>query len=115
MDNMRQLKDNERALLTKLILSKPDSIHLLASLNNAIVEEMNDGGMGSLRFFIPGTKSRRFSKQLLEKEFVDTDGVPIMVAINLDEQGLLYELDIWKVDFSSLKRFPVYEHDSPRR
>ena len=115
MGNMRQLKDDERALLTKLILSKPDSVYLLALLNNAIVEEMNDGGMGSLRFSIPGKKSRRFSKQLLEKEFVDTDGVPIMVAINLDEQGLLYELDIWKVDFSSLKRFPVYENGEIKR
>jgi hypothetical protein len=32
--------------------------------------------------------------------------VPVSVALNLDEQGELYELDIWKMDFSPLQRIP---------
>jgi hypothetical protein len=30
-----------------------------------------------------------------------------MVVVNLDHQGELFELDLWKVDFPPLKRFPV--------
>ncbi|WP_425127984.1 DUF6984 family protein [Burkholderia gladioli] len=103
---VRSLKDNERALLTALIAGRPRAEELLGSLANVRVEEMNDGGMGGLRFCTSDARPRRLDVQLVEKEFIDSDGVPIMVAVNLDEYGELYELDIWKVDFSSLKRFP---------
>jgi len=83
---------------------------LLASLATAVVEEMDDGGMGSLRFSQRGASTpRRLGALLAEREFVDSDGVPILVAINLDESGDLFELDIWKVDFSPLRRFPAVE------
>ncbi|MEK6383245.1 MAG: hypothetical protein V4797_01480 [Paraburkholderia tropica] len=106
MGTVRSLNDDERALLTALIAGKPRAAQLLGSLVGARVEEMNDGGMGSLRFCAPDARHRRLGVQLAEKEFIDSDGVPIMVAINLDEHGDLYELDIWKVDFSPLKQFP---------
>jgi hypothetical protein len=32
--------------------------------------------------------------------FKDIDGTPVSAALNVDQQGNLYELDIWKVDFS---------------
>ncbi len=44
---------------------------------------------------------------LAEREFIDVDGIPIIVAINLHDRGELYELDIWTVDFSPLKQYPV--------
>ncbi|WGS47532.1 hypothetical protein LFL97_41105 (plasmid) [Burkholderia sp. JSH-S8] len=100
------MKDDERVLLVALIAGEPKENDLLASLEDAIVEEMDDGGMGGLLFCRPDDRPRRFGKKLVEKEFVDVDGVPVMVAVNLDDDGELYELDIWKVDFSPLKRFP---------
>ncbi|VVE84027.1 DUF6984 family protein [Pandoraea sputorum] len=106
MDTVRSLKDYERTLLTALIVDKPRAAELLGSLVGARVEEMDDGGMGSLRFCSPDARPRRLGAQLVEKEFIDSDGIPIMVAVNLDQHGDLYELDIWKVDFSPLKRFP---------
>jgi hypothetical protein len=63
---------------------------------------MNDGGMGSLRFV--GSADRRFGKCIGEAEFDDLDGVPVSVALNVDQYGQLFELDLWKVDFSPLKR-----------
>ena len=44
--------------------------------------------------------------QAVAGEFTDLDGVPVSVALNLDSEGKLYELDLWKVDFSALRRWP---------
>jgi hypothetical protein len=107
MGTVRLLKDDERALITALIAGKPQAAQLLGSLSNSLVEEMDDGGMGSLRFCARDKRPRGLGEQLAEREFVDVDGIPITVAINLDDRGELYELDVWKVDFSPLKRFPV--------
>ncbi|MCL1960307.1 MAG: hypothetical protein FWG56_00665 [Desulfovibrionaceae bacterium] len=104
---MRSLKNEEKALLTALIAGKPQAAKFLCSLVNAHVEEMDDGGMGSVRFCASDARPRRLGEQLIEKEFVDSDGVPVMVTVNLDDRGNLFELDIWKVDFSPLRQFPV--------
>lgn len=72
-----------------------------------LVEDMNDGGMGSLRFV--GSEDRRLGKCIGEAEFDDADGVPVSVALNVDLHGQLFELDFWKVDFSPLKRIAALE------
>jgi hypothetical protein len=107
MANVRLLKDEEKALLLELISEKPQAIQFMNALSDALVEEMDDGGMGSLRFCAGEEEARHLGSKLAEKEFIDSDGVPVIVTVNLDNRGELYELDIWKVDFSSLKRFPV--------
>jgi hypothetical protein len=106
MSTMRLLRDAEKALLTHLVVGKPQAAHLVSLLPDALVEEMNDGGMGGLRFCASDARPRRLGEQLVEREFVDSDGISVMVSVNLDEHGNLYELDMWKVDFSSLKQFP---------
>jgi hypothetical protein len=63
---------------------------------------MKDGGMGSLRFV--GTNDRRFGRRIGSAEFNDTDGTLVSVALNLDQYGELFELDLFKVDFSPLQR-----------
>jgi hypothetical protein len=68
-----------------------------------LVEEMNDGGMGSIRFV--GSPDRRLGRCVGEVEFYDSDGVTVSVALNVDQRGELFELDLWKVDFSPLQRF----------
>ena len=67
-----------------------------------LVEEMNDGGMGSIRFV--GSPDRRLGRCVGEVEFYDSDGVTVSVALNVDQRGELFELDLWKVDFSPLQR-----------
>jgi hypothetical protein len=112
MGMMRPLRDEEKALLAALIQGKPRAEQLLNSLKKAVVEEMDDGGMGSLRFcWSDNEEPRRLGDLLAEMEFADNDGVPVMVAINLDDRGNLFELDIWKVDFSPLKRFPCQKKE----
>ncbi|MFL9999234.1 hypothetical protein PQR34_48460 [Paraburkholderia sediminicola] len=106
MGKIRLLKDEERKLLAALIAGTPRAPQLLASLPGCFVEEMNDGGMGSIRFCLRSDRPRRLGEQLAEREFADQDGVPVIIALNLDDRGELYELDVWKVDFSPLQRFP---------
>src|SRR5882762_9768091 len=50
MSQSRLLRDDEKALLAALISKAHGPEHLVKSLSDCRVEEMNDGGMGSLRF-----------------------------------------------------------------
>ncbi len=53
------------------------------------VEEMNDGGMGSLRF-CSDDKSRRWGKTIAELELKDIDDIPVLIALNLDTNGKFF-------------------------
>jgi hypothetical protein len=99
----RPLSSNERDLIT-FILERDSNASLL---RGELVEEMNDGGMGSLRF-VAGP-DRQFGKCVGSAEFNDADGVLVSVALNVDQRGQLFELDIWKVDFSPLQRIAALD------
>jgi hypothetical protein len=99
----RQLKPEEHALL-KFLLDQSGRTDLVSELESAAVTDMADGGMGSLRF--SGSGSNKMGKVLCEAESNDSDSIPLQISINLDQEGRLFELDIWKVDFSSLKTYP---------
>ncbi len=104
---MRHLKDEEKALISKMILGLSAEALGFESLDTILVEEMADGGMGSLSFVQPSSGQRRFGKKIQEATFSDADGVIVSVTVNLDQDGRLFELDVWKVDFSPLKRIPA--------
>jgi hypothetical protein len=76
--------------------------------NELFILPMEDGNMGSLSSFptliIPN--NRKMGKQVSELLFEDKDGVTVIASLNLDTEGLLFELDIWKTDFSPLLEFP---------
>ena len=104
----RNLSQKEKVLLVALLEGKPETLSLIRSLDDLVVEEMRDGGMGSLSLVPKSQKglTRSFGKELVAGEFTDSDGVPVSVTINLDSEGTLYELDVWKVDFSPLLEWP---------
>ena len=66
--------------------------------------DMKDGGMGSIRFV--NTEPRIMGDVLQEAQYTDEDGITVSIAINADNQGDLFEVDFWKVDFSPLKCYP---------
>lgn len=69
---------------------------------NIQVEEMNDGGMGSLKLYLTTSTSgeNKFGRSISEYEFDDIDEVKVIASLIIDSDGILYELDIWKTDFS---------------
>jgi hypothetical protein len=80
---------------------------LLGQLERAQVRDMDDGGMGSLKF--AGGDHRSLGSCLVEAEYLDRDGVPVSIVLNSDTNGLFYELDMWKVDFAPLHEYPDFE------
>jgi hypothetical protein len=71
-----------------------------------LVQDMPDGGMGSIHFWKGPWQTRKLGKILAEGCFSDADNIPVYVTLNLDKAGDLFELDIWKVDSSALIRLP---------
>ena len=83
---------------------------IVPTLDTTFVENMNDGGMGSLIFIsYTDDSNRKIGKTLTEAEFLDEDQVPVFVQLNLDNYNQLFELDIWKVDYSPVSRYPNLE------
>ena len=106
MGACRKLRKEEMDLITAIARHSPKSNEVLRSLSERLVEDMKDGGMGSLRFKDADNRERRLGKKIAEAEFTDEDDIPVSAVLNLDDNGQLFELDIWKADFSALKRYP---------
>ncbi len=105
---MRKLNPDEIPLVKYLL----DKSGLDYSISELKVTEMNDGGMGSLLFHSK-TKDPKFGKATKEYWFKDSDGIDVTARINLDQYGELFELDVWKTDFSELKTWPCFNQSKP--
>lgn len=99
----RTLTSAEISLIQRILDS---ASHLLPSdwHQDVLVRPLNDGGMGSLRFVKPD--DRKFGRMLGEHLFKDKDGIDVIATIYLDQEGDLFELEIWKTDFSPVKQLP---------
>lgn len=73
-----------------------------------LVCPMDDGEMGSLRLFPKGkvSEGRVLGEQVSDFQFTDLDGVEVIASLNIDNEGNLFELDIWKTDFGKLLKLP---------
>ncbi len=103
---VRHLHKSEFELMKVLLAKAGDTRALEDRLSRLCVQVMADGGMGSL-YLVNGSRNpeeRRFGKCVAELEFNDVDGVVILASLNVDKDGDLYELDIWKTDFSPVLR-----------
>jgi len=100
------LRPAERALLEGMLEASESNGALLQELDEVLLQGMNDGGMGSLRVWRGTHDKRLFGGVAAEAEFNDADGTLVLASIYLDREGRFYELDMWKVDFSPLKKIP---------
>ena len=73
-----------------------------------VVADMDDGGMGSLRLSCREyeTIPRVFGECASVCQFSDEDGIRVVASLYLDRHLGLFELDIWKTDFSPLRWIP---------
>jgi len=108
MELIRKISTEEKRLLEFLI--QKAKLNLPTDWDhNLFVKPLNDGGMGSLLLLPHGMSTdnnRLFGKQASECEFFDVDGVKIIASLNLDDKGRLFELDIWKTDYTALVNIP---------
>ena len=102
----RKLRAVERELVDKMMAGKDVKPGTEATLSSVLVEDMSDGGMGSIRFLKSNESESHLGKAVAKAEYTDEDGVLVSIVINVDQDGDLYEVDFWKVDFSPLKRYP---------
>lgn len=78
-------------------------------LSTLRVRDMDDGGMGSLEFESPRWPEHALRKVTICRaavQFTDADGVEVIASLNTREDGVPFELDMWKTDFSRLIRIP---------
>ena len=92
---MRHLREPGAELMSRLV----GAAGITADIESLLVVELQDGGMGSLGIG-HDYANREFGCQVAECEFLDWDGVVVLAALNLDQAGELFELDIFKSDFS---------------
>jgi hypothetical protein len=64
----------------------------------------DDGGMGS--FSVVSNDERTGVSDCSEAEYTDSDGMQVIIALIVDEDGFPTDVDFWKVDSSPLVRFP---------
>ena len=102
----RKLRTEEIALITYMIKDTLEGKDIISKLGDLIVEEMDDGGMGSLKVSVEGEDRRRTGGVLKDMDFHDVDGMLLVISVILDTEDNFYELDVFKGDFSPLKRFP---------
>ena len=98
---MRKLLDREVPLM-HFLLTLGERVEVVDQL---LVEPMDDGGMGSFRIgeaAIP----RKLGCAVAEVQFSDADGILVTAVLNVDTEGRLYEVDVWKVNFAPLQRWP---------
>ena len=84
---MRKLRREEYDLIIYLLRQTPDTRHLFDQLEESMVEEMDDGGMGSLTFVRNDKTEQRIGHMIGEVSLFDKDEVPVSFAVILDSDG----------------------------
>lgn len=72
---------------------------------NAMVKDSDDGGMGGFSF-VSTKEHRTASGVIAECSFADHDGVEVWATLISDQDGELFELEMWKVNFEPLVQIP---------
>lgn len=106
----REMLPDELIIVSELVRRSEQGPWHGHDLTAARVTDMDDGGMGSL-LFASSAPHRVYRKTVSEAWFRDSDGVPVVVSLNVDKDGELFEIHSWKVDFSSRKRLPQDEDE----
>src|SRR5690242_18653640 len=107
MELNRNPTSQEEALL-ELLIKKSSIIFPANWKEGLLVRSMEDGGMGSLSLFPKGEiiEGRVLGERVSEFQFTDQDGIEVIASLNIDNNGNLFELDIWKTNFRKLIRLP---------
>ena len=99
---MRRITEREYDMIEGILNAVGISCESVGFSCSASVNEMDDGGMGSIRVCSPMTTSDRgTARAIAEAWYDDADGVPVSITLNVDAKGRIFEMDIWRVDFGA--------------
>src|SRR5436190_3582536 len=102
----RFLRQDEKDLVRQLVETTRRGNEVLASLDSIKAYDLSDGDMRSVKTMPQDDRETRRAVPIASANYVDSDNVAISVQINCDETGRLFEIDIWKTDFSTIIRYP---------
>ena len=108
----RFLRQEEKNLVRQLLEQTRRGNEVLESLDSIKVHDLADGGMGSVRT-LPLDDEKRKAIPIASANYADSDNTLINAQINCDESGRLFEIDIWKADFSPVVRYPSSAYRIP--
>lgn len=99
----RKLTKKEKRLLIELV--NRAGLCLPINWEKGLWATEINGVTGSLLLFPQGIpeKGRCLGKQVGECQFQDLDGVTVVATLYLDKNGNLFELDLWKEDYSKVR------------
>lgn len=106
---IRNINQIEKQIV-KYLAKKADIVIPEEHYKNMLIRKMDDGEMGSFSIFPVASdveSKRKFGRQASEFEFVDDDGVLVIVSLYLDEENKLLEVDVWKTDFNPVINFKI--------
>ena len=107
MESNRKPTGQEERLL-EILVKKSSKVIPKNWKEGLLVRSMDDGEMGSLYLFPEGKiiENRVFGEQVSDFQFTDLDGIEVIASLNIDSNGNLFELDIWKTNFETLLKLP---------
>ena len=107
MEHRKPTEDEIKLL--DILISKSNKHINIDWKSKILIKPLKDGNMVSFEIFPEGKiiYDRAFGNQISEFIFKDLDGVDVITSLNTDKNGNLYELDIWKVDYTPLKKINV--------
>ncbi|MGJ1323040.1 DUF6984 family protein [Sphingobacterium faecium] len=99
----RKLDPREFLFIDQFLTGVNESQKYVLQLNSAFVRDL--GVKYCLRFLLYEYNYEDidvFGNNLIQKQILDNDNVPILISLDLDTKGNLFELDVWKADFSEI-------------
>lgn len=105
MGKHREIRAEERVLLQFLLAKLGEKSQ--AFTIKEMVDEYEGGKMGSISFSLDGVAT--YANDLIQVDYVDTDGVEVVITLTCDTEQQLLDLDFWKLDFSALLSYPIPE------
>jgi hypothetical protein len=98
--SLRPIKPEERELISHLLrLVQGEERYKIPDE----VENLGEGGLGGIQLSGKGDPAA----DLVEATYFDEDRRKVLITLTVNEHGELYDLDIWKMDFSPLRRYPT--------
>ncbi len=69
--------------------------------------EYEGGKMGSIN--LVNKNEGEYDSDIIQAQYIDSDGVIVMITLTKDKNNQLLDLDFWKVNFEKLQTYPTPE------